>query len=106
MKKQIRLFSYYLGGLFLLYKNDMLKGNNSHNYNINEFKNLMNKDSILQILDKELIFGESEQILNISIPFNRDIRRIYDLDLYYVNYENYDFNKLSDLFLNIHIFIN
>ena len=39
-------------------------------------------------------------MMNISIPFNREIKKIYDLDLYYVDYENYDFNKLSDLFLN------
>ncbi len=51
-----------------------------------------------------------EQLKNnyhISIPFNRKIKYIYNLDnFYYMDYENYNFNKLSDLFLNIHIFIN
>ncbi len=41
-----------------------------------------------------------------SIPFNRKIKYIYNLPFYYCEYENYNFNKLSDLFLNIHIFIN
>ena len=41
-----------------------------------------------------------------SIPFNRKISYIYNLPFFYIEYENYNFNKLSDLFLNIHIFIN
>jgi hypothetical protein len=45
--------------------------------------------------------------LHISTPFNRNVKYIYDLEnFYYMDYENYNFNKLSDLFLNIHIFIN
>ena len=44
---------------------------------------------------------------HLSIPFNRKIKYIYNLEnFYYIDYENYNFNKLSDIFLNIHIFIN
>lgn len=43
----------------------------------------------------------------LSTPFNRQIKDIYLVDdVEYKTFENYDFNKLSDFFLNIHIFVN
>lgn len=43
----------------------------------------------------------------VSTPFNRVIKEIYGIEFVeYKNYENYDFNHLSDFFLNIHIFVN
>ncbi len=70
--------------------------------------NFLKHNHIASILQAEkYIFREQiKHKLNISIPFNRTIRYIYDLPFYYIDYENYNFNKLSDLFLNIHIFIN
>lgn len=59
---------------------------------------------------RNLCMGDSQ--LNkkfgyFTIPFNRKIKYIYNIDsVDYPEYENYDFNKLSDFFLNIHIFVN
>lgn len=108
MYKKLSLFGYYSGSMFILLKLDSLfkteditKKNINNRYTVN----LKHRDFI-ELFNPNLIFSDKDQMLNISIPFNREIKKIYDLDIYYVDYENYDFNKLSDLFLNIHIFIN
>jgi hypothetical protein len=54
----------------------------------------------------EIIFKPNKKYVHLTTPFNRKIKEIYDLPFYYNDYENYNFNKLSDFFLNIHIFIN
>ena len=64
--------------------------------------------TLLNIFEIEPFFLKKQltKNLNLSVPFNRNIKYIYSLPHYYIEYENYDFNKLSDFFLNIHIFIN
>lgn len=57
--------------------------------------------------EKNILREPLKNYFHLSIPFNRKIKYIYDLEnFYYIDYENYNFNKLSDIFLNIHIFIN
>jgi hypothetical protein len=70
--------------------------------------NYMTSRKIFKIMkaEKYILNDQLKNKLNVSTPFNRKIKYIYDLPFYYVEYENYNFNKLSDLFLNIHIFIN
>ena len=67
---------------------------------LREFKKIFEAEKY--ILNEPLKYN-----LHLSTPFNRKIKYIYNLEnFYYMDYENYNFNKLSDLFLNIHIFIN
>jgi hypothetical protein len=60
---------------------------------------------IFQIHDT-IFKNQYKNILHLSTPYNRKIKYIYNLPFFYTEYENYNFNKLSDFFLNIHIFIN
>jgi hypothetical protein len=74
----------------------------------NFYKNSLNNDHFNRLfLKKDIILGnEMKKYINLSTPFNRKTKYIYDLPFTYPEYENYNFNKLSDFFLNIHIFIN
>ncbi len=74
----------------------------------NIFKNSLEYNHFNKVLmNKESILGnEMKKYINLSTPFNRNIKYVYDLPFNYPEYENYNFNKLSDFFLNIHIFIN
>jgi len=107
-------FSYFLGGFTLLLGGEYLD-------NQQKIKEGERTDKIIKVNLKksEIPFNkifEAErwflrehlkQYFHLSIPFNRKVKYIYNLDsFYYIDYENYNFNKLSDLFLNIHIFIN
>ncbi len=69
---------------------------------------LMKYQDIVDIFEiKDQLFkNQYKNILHLSTPFNRKIKYIYNLPFFYTEYENYNFNKLSDFFLNIHIFIN
>jgi hypothetical protein len=72
--------------------------------NLNKFPN----EELIQIFNaqKYIMTEPMKEYMHISTPFNRQIKYIYNLPSHYANYENYNFNKLSDFFLNIHIFIN
>jgi len=67
-----------------------------------------NHELLGKLFEIEPYFSKQQltKFSNISVPFNRKIKEIYELPHYYIEYENYDFNQLSDFFLNIHIFIN
>ena len=77
--------------------------NNRYNYT-----NSLDYEKLKLLLKNKNIIIENQmkKYLNISTPFNRKIKYIYDLSFFYPEYENYNFNKLSDFFLNVHIFIN
>jgi len=109
----------YTGSLFLInYCNSKYKTlvniNTQNSINTQNTQNkLTNKreldyNTIIKIFDIEPYFLKKQlkKYSNLSVPFNRNIKYIYGLPHYYIEYENYDFNKLSDFFLNIHIFIN
>jgi len=114
LKNTLLLFTSY-GLIFYCDKLDKINYNLSKDFqktNTNsEIKrnfNYLTSRKILKIMNAEkfILNDQLKNKLNVSIPFNRKIKYIYDLQFYYVEYENYNFNKLSDLFLNIHIFIN
>lgn len=98
------LGSYYLFDQFFIEENQKTK----NNLNENKFFNSLNYNHYNEIFEKKhIILGnEMNKYINLSTPFNRKIKYIYDLPFVYPEYENYNFNKLSDFFLNIHIFIN
>jgi hypothetical protein len=108
MNKKVTLFGFYSASMLILLKWDKLSRTEVNiQTNINKkSSNSIKYKEFIELFNSNLIFSDKDQLLNLSIPFNREIKKIYDLDVYYVDYENYDFNKLSDLFLNIHIFIN
>lgn len=98
---------YYFGGLFIFFKYECWINKNHLRFDSPKFElKGFTPKMLSSLLSPNLIFSDKDQLLSLSIPFNREVMKIYDLDLFYVDYENYDFNKLSDLFLNIHIFIN
>jgi hypothetical protein len=77
------------------------------NYSIKNYKQTIPPLNKIFLAEKYILQEPLKNNLHISTPFNRNVKYIYDLDnFYYMDYENYNFNKLSDLFLNIHIFIN
>jgi hypothetical protein len=85
------------------------KGNNkSQNDNKVTIKKLTTYNDLADIFqyEEKILRNQYKNILHLSTPFNRKIRHIYSLPFFYAEYENYNFNKLSDFFLNIHIFIN
>ena len=104
--KNVLIFSSSL--LILRKSSQYLNENNKNNssYSIEEFK--LKYDDIKEIFTiyDQLFNNQYKHILHLSTPFNRKIKYIYNLPYYYTEYENYNFNKLSDFFLNIHIFIN
>ena len=106
MKRHLSFFSFYGGSLLLLLKLDSITSKREFEQKRDKLQSQIKYHEFISLFNRGLIFNDKDQMMNISIPFNREIKKIYDLDLYYVDYENYDFNKLSDLFLNIHIFIN
>jgi len=105
---------YFGSGLILISIADILDKSKCKGLKFEkESKGLLTDEQFNIILPK--IFRAEKYILrepfknqiHLSIPFNRKVKYIYGLDtFYYQDYENYNFNKLSDLFLNIHIFIN
>lgn len=124
MKKfqKLTIFQYFTGGSIILLIAEKLDSKNSfskdiqiNNISILEKKYDASYTTNLFPIPISKIFQAEKFILrdqlknyyHISIPFNRKVKFIYNLDnFYYMDYENYNFNKLSDLFLNIHIFIN
>lgn len=100
------LFSYTGIRYYLHCKNENIH-NNDHK-NIIQIKNKLKLNDLNEIFKaKDLIFNNQQKnLMHLSTPFNRTIKEIYNLPFYYADYENYNFNKLSDFFLNIHIFIN
>lgn len=112
MFKKINPLLFYFGCLGSFYylnkiieKEEYLKEKEMKLYK-KESKSSLNLRQIFQL--NNLILGNyDKKHLHLSIPFNRSVAKIYKLDhFYYIDYENYNFNKLSDFFLNIHIFIN
>ena len=106
-----------LSGCYFLYNycDRIDEFHKNHNCEKNTVKNLTSENlNYLKKIHLQQIFKSEKFILNnhlkskqnVSIPFNRKIKYIYNLPFFYLEYENYNFNKLSDLFLNIHIFIN
>ena len=113
LKNKFNLAIYLGAGSLILYLADLKdKKNNLPNEKITLSinKNEFNSDfPLIQVFsaEKYILREPLRNNFHISIPFNRKIKYIYNLDnFYYMDYENYNFNKLSDLFLNIHIFIN
>lgn len=103
--------NYSLLYLYNLNFNDMYNKDNCDNKNI--FNKILYKDFIYiddNIELKDVFLGKSDinkKFNYLTTPFNRKIQQIYNIsDVKYKLYENYDFNKLSDIFLNIHIFVN
>ncbi len=95
--------SYYFLEKYLIFNDD--DTNKKIKYTFKNSLNYTHYNKLFQ--NKNLILGdEIKKYVNISTPFNRKIKYIYDLSFIYPEYENYNFNKLSDFFLNIHIFIN
>jgi hypothetical protein len=72
-----------------------------------QINKLLKANDLVEIFQEDRIFkNQFKNMLHLSTPFNRKIKYIYNLPFFYTEYENYNFNKLSDFFLNIHIFIN
>ncbi len=98
------IFIYFssLGLLKLIDSKFEKTGNKPADIKLITYKDL---SEIFQIND-QIFKNQYKNILHLSTPFNRKIKYIYNLPFFYTEYENYNFNKLSDFFLNIHIFIN
>lgn len=110
---KFKIISYFGGGISLLFLADLFDYKNSKDEDCNKISEFeiteLNKFPIRKIFQAEkfILREPLKKNFHISIPFNRKIQYIYNLDsFYYIDYENYNFNKLSDLFLNIHIFVN
>ena len=110
----VKNISYFLGGFGLILtgeyldKKQLLKEEEKED-KIIKFNFEKSEIPFNKIFEAERWFLREhlKQNFHLSIPFNRKVKYIYNLDsFYYIDYENYNFNKLSDLFLNIHIFIN
>jgi hypothetical protein len=102
---------FYILGLagYNFTENYLLNKNKLYDPNMHfVYKHSLNYEDYTKLFEhKILIFdNKMKKFLNITTPFNRQIKQIYDLPYVYPEYENYNFNKLSDFFLNIHIFIN
>lgn len=105
------IFLFSLSGFYILDK--FLNEDNSSDMNEKgkkyTYKNSLQYSHFNKIFEKKdaIIYNNDvKKYVNITTPFNRKIKYIYDLGFVYPEYENYNFNKLSDFFLNIHIFIN
>jgi hypothetical protein len=95
-------FALFVGCLGLLKYLNQKRGTTHKN-----IESLLKYNDILDILQEEKVLrNQYKNMLHLSTPFNRKIKYIYNLPFFYTEYENYNFNKLSDFFLNIHIFIN
>jgi hypothetical protein len=120
--KKFAIFKYFTGGFMTLILAEKLDSKNSVSNKSQEFDTKIQEkinnptpitnsypvpiSKIFQA-EKFILRDQFKNNYHISIPFNRKVKYIYNLDnFYYMDYENYNFNKLSDLFLNIHIFIN
>lgn len=110
--EKIKKRAYFLASLsaYFIIDKYLIEEKNDENENIKKqtIKNSLDYNHLNQIfLKKDVILNnEMKKYTNLSTPFNRKIKYIYDLPFEYPEYENYNFNKLSDFFLNIHIFIN
>lgn len=107
-----------------IFTNTSYKSNTNSSNNVNNESN--NSSNLLHLLNNndesksrifellkmnEIIYGKTlinKKFIHLSNPYNLYIKDIYGLDdkVKYKHFENYDFNKLSDFFLNIHIFVN
>ena len=119
---RIPKYAYFIAGNFFfvcitVYDHKKSNKNNSLSNNFCIDKELMNVNTN----DVEAIFENHLKLNNLlyyklgynkpfqflSYSFNNKIKDIFNIDSveYKSNY-NYDFNKISDFFLNIHIFFN
>ena len=100
---------FVIGGVSVKYitSSSSFNLNNNINKNNNRFNKILN-DELLTLND--VIYNKSKinkKYQHLSLSYNVLFEEIFSIEgVRYSKYENYDFNKLSDLFLNIHIFIN
>ena len=79
----------------------------------NVIDSLIKKENELMIENLKYSFllnnsnSVNKKYVHLSNSYNKLYKDVFQIkDVKYKTIENYDFNKLSDFFLNIHIFVN